>query len=59
MHSSNGGKSLIRKGEATGEKCFGELFDGQGMLWRDGVEGMVEELVNRASAPSSSAALVQ
>ena len=45
VHSSNGGKSLIHQSERKMEKCFGEFFDGEGTLWREGLEKELETLL--------------
>lgn len=44
VHSSNGGKSLIKQEEVRIERCFGDFFDEQGKFWATGFEKFLGEL---------------
>jgi hypothetical protein len=44
VHSSNGGKSLIRRHDATVERSFGEFFDSKGTLDRSAFDNLLSKL---------------
>jgi signal peptidase complex subunit 2 len=51
MRSTNGGKSLLDRGQATDWRPYNAFFDDQGVLDHDRFEAWVGEIVGRVTEP--------